>query len=155
MERLSALISCLLLTVGASSAQTDFVKPVERLLPQWLTGLIAVVGFLFLTFVLFLVNRAWCDKSDRSTSAEAVIENDIMTEENTYETSMDLVRRKSGESETGNTYQTTLDLVRRKSGESETGNTYQTTLDLVRNKDEVNTFYNQGFDSYEEKVTSM
>lgn len=35
----------------------------ERALPQWLTGLVAVTGFLFLTFIAFLVNRAWCGTS--------------------------------------------------------------------------------------------
>lgn len=38
----------------------------ERVLPQWLTGIIAVSIFLFLVFVTFLVNRAWCGKSSRS-----------------------------------------------------------------------------------------
>uniref|UniRef100_A0A665VJ65 Uncharacterized protein n=1 Tax=Echeneis naucrates TaxID=173247 RepID=A0A665VJ65_ECHNA len=33
----------------------------ERVLPQWLTGIIAVVGFLFLAFVIFLVKKAWCE----------------------------------------------------------------------------------------------
>uniref|UniRef100_A0A3Q3FH55 Uncharacterized protein n=1 Tax=Labrus bergylta TaxID=56723 RepID=A0A3Q3FH55_9LABR len=73
-------------------------QPSERLLPQWLTGIIALVGFLFLTFVVFLMKKAWCDESGRSShelftclcrkksSAEAV------TEENSYETSLDLVR---------------------------------------------------------------
>uniref|UniRef100_A0A8K9UZ67 Uncharacterized protein n=1 Tax=Oncorhynchus mykiss TaxID=8022 RepID=A0A8K9UZ67_ONCMY len=32
---------------------------VDRTLPQWLTGIIAVVVFLFLIFVAFLVNKAW------------------------------------------------------------------------------------------------
>uniref|UniRef100_A0A3B5KA63 Uncharacterized protein n=1 Tax=Takifugu rubripes TaxID=31033 RepID=A0A3B5KA63_TAKRU len=35
----------------------------ERALPQWLTGIIAVAGFLLLAFVALLVNRAWCGKS--------------------------------------------------------------------------------------------
>lgn len=38
----------------------------ERVLPQWLTGIIAVSIFLFLAFVTFLVNRAWCRESSRS-----------------------------------------------------------------------------------------
>ncbi|KAG7277520.1 hypothetical protein CRUP_030682 [Coryphaenoides rupestris] len=36
----------------------------QRLLPQWLTGLLAVAGFLFLSFVAFLVNKAWLVPSD-------------------------------------------------------------------------------------------
>lgn len=38
----------------------------ERLLPQWLTGIIAVSIFLFLVFVGVLVNKAWCEESSRS-----------------------------------------------------------------------------------------
>lgn len=41
----------------------------ERPLPQWLTGIIAVCGFLFLVFVSFLVNRAWCGGSSRFVNA--------------------------------------------------------------------------------------
>ncbi|KAM7011932.1 PDZK1-interacting protein 1 [Tautogolabrus adspersus] len=136
MEKLGALISCLLMTVGAVTAQT--VQPSERLLPQWLTGIIALVGFLFLTFVVFLVKKAWCGESGRrKSSAEAVTENDlVMTEENVYETSLDLVRRKTEE-------------------ESETENTYDITLDLVRNKDDMNAFNNHAFENTEDKVTSM
>ncbi|CAJ1059602.1 PDZK1-interacting protein 1 isoform X3 [Xyrichtys novacula] len=138
MERLCVLTSCLLLTVGASTAGTDAVKPIQRPLPQWLTGLIAVAGFLFLTFVVVLVKKAWCDKPDRrESSAEGARGNDtVMTEENSYETTLDLSRRNA-------------------SKDSERDQTYETTLDLVRNKDEVNAHYNQGFDISEEKVTSM
>uniref|UniRef100_A0A8C7WTF8 Uncharacterized protein n=1 Tax=Oryzias sinensis TaxID=183150 RepID=A0A8C7WTF8_9TELE len=35
----------------------------SRLLPQWLTGLIAVSGFLLLTFIAFVVKKVWCEKS--------------------------------------------------------------------------------------------
>lgn len=38
----------------------------ERLLPQWLTGIIAVSIFLFLSFVVFLVKKAWCEEPSRS-----------------------------------------------------------------------------------------
>lgn len=37
----------------------------ERALPQWLTGIIAVAGFLFLGFIVFLVNKAWCGGQKR------------------------------------------------------------------------------------------
>lgn len=36
---------------------------VEQGLPNWLTGIIAVAVFLFLAFVAFLVNKAWCEDS--------------------------------------------------------------------------------------------
>uniref|UniRef100_A0A3B4VEI2 PDZK1-interacting protein 1-like n=1 Tax=Seriola dumerili TaxID=41447 RepID=A0A3B4VEI2_SERDU len=63
MGKPSAVISCLLLIAGAVTAQTGIN---ERLLPQWLTGIIAVAAFLFLTFVSFLVKKAWCEESSRS-----------------------------------------------------------------------------------------
>lgn len=44
-----------------------------RVLPQWLTGIIAVSIFLFLVFVTFLVNRAWCGKSSRSVRWSNVV----------------------------------------------------------------------------------
>ncbi|KAI5227060.1 small integral membrane protein 24 [Manis pentadactyla] len=34
----------------------------ERHLKPWLVGLAAVVGFLFIVFVLMLANRIWCSK---------------------------------------------------------------------------------------------
>uniref|UniRef100_A0A3P9K7H6 Uncharacterized protein n=1 Tax=Oryzias latipes TaxID=8090 RepID=A0A3P9K7H6_ORYLA len=40
--------------------------PKQRLLPQWLTGIIAVSGFLLLTFIAFVVKKVWCEKSSRS-----------------------------------------------------------------------------------------
>uniref|UniRef100_A0A3B4G6L7 Uncharacterized protein n=1 Tax=Pundamilia nyererei TaxID=303518 RepID=A0A3B4G6L7_9CICH len=38
----------------------------ERALPQWLTGIIAVCGFLFLAFVVILAKKAWCENPSRS-----------------------------------------------------------------------------------------
>uniref|UniRef100_A0A8D2DWN4 Small integral membrane protein 24 n=1 Tax=Sciurus vulgaris TaxID=55149 RepID=A0A8D2DWN4_SCIVU len=35
----------------------------ERHLKPWLVGLAAVVGFLFLVFLLMLANRVWCSKA--------------------------------------------------------------------------------------------
>ncbi|XP_060890062.1 PDZK1-interacting protein 1 [Labrus mixtus] len=135
MEKLGVVISCLLMTVGGVTAQT--VQPSERLLPQWLTGIIALVGFLFLTFVVFLMKKAWCDESGRKkSSAEAVTGNDFVSTEES--TSLDLVRRKT----------------EMRQEESETENIYEITLDLVRN-DDRNAFNNHAFENTEEKVTSM
>ncbi|KAL7855205.1 hypothetical protein SRHO_G00173950 [Serrasalmus rhombeus] len=55
----------LLLTLGAVSAQGEAA---QRALPNWLTGIVAVAVFLFLVFVAFLVNKAWCETP--STSQE-------------------------------------------------------------------------------------
>ncbi|KAK2835074.1 hypothetical protein Q5P01_015558 [Channa striata] len=98
MEKLAALVSCWLLVVGAVTAQTAQTQISERPLPQWLTGIIAVTGFLFLTFVGFLVKKAWCEESSRSrggkiedsgTNTDFVISNG-----NPYETGLDMVRSK-------------------------------------------------------------
>ncbi|XP_029284675.1 PDZK1-interacting protein 1 isoform X2 [Cottoperca gobio] len=91
-----AAISCLLLSVGAVTAQTAQSQMSERALPQWLTGIIAVSGFLFLSFVGFLVKKAWCEKHNRiKTTVESVRENDyVITDENTYETSLDMVSKE-------------------------------------------------------------
>ncbi|XP_054452684.1 PDZK1-interacting protein 1 isoform X2 [Anoplopoma fimbria] len=92
MGKLWAVISCLLLSVGAVTAQG--AQNSKRLLPQWLTGLIAVSGFLFLIFVIFLVKKAWFEEPKRKkTSVESVIENEYV-DGNTYETELDMVRSK-------------------------------------------------------------
>ncbi|XP_070688801.1 PDZK1-interacting protein 1 [Pempheris klunzingeri] len=136
MGKLCAVTSCLLLAVGAVTAQTAQNQS-ERLLPQWLTGIIAVVGFLFLTFVGFLVKKAWCEEPSRRK--ETVRENDfIETNDNNYETSLD------------------LDQVRRKRTESvREDNTYETHLDLVRSKEHENAYDNLVTDVPEEKATAM
>uniref|UniRef100_A0A8C4SCI0 Uncharacterized protein n=1 Tax=Erpetoichthys calabaricus TaxID=27687 RepID=A0A8C4SCI0_ERPCA len=33
----------------------------QRAIPPWLTGIIAVVVFLFLVFIVFIVNKMWCE----------------------------------------------------------------------------------------------
>ncbi|XP_044216743.1 PDZK1-interacting protein 1 [Thunnus albacares] len=93
MGKLSAVICCLLLTVRAATAQT--AQP-ERLLPQWLTGIIAVAGFLFLSFVGLLVKKAWCEEPRRREGdVELVNDNEFtMTDSVTYDTNLDVVRSK-------------------------------------------------------------
>ncbi|KAM6939369.1 PDZK1-interacting protein 1 isoform 1-T2 [Lycodopsis pacificus] len=100
MGKLCTVISSLLLSVGAVTAQGAQTQMSERLVPQWLTGLIAVTGFLFLAFVGVLVKKAWCEEPSRKkTSVELVGDNEFVNE-NTYETSLDMVRSK----EDNNTY---------------------------------------------------
>ncbi|XP_034035220.1 small integral membrane protein 24-like [Thalassophryne amazonica] len=89
MGKVSAVFSCLLLTFGGVTSQTAD----GRALPQWLTGIIAVVGFLFLTFIAFLVNKAWCAGS--RTSEEAVMDmedishNAVRSKDSVYNTVID------------------------------------------------------------------
>ncbi|XP_066199668.1 small integral membrane protein 24 isoform X2 [Saccopteryx leptura] len=58
METLETLLllSALLLSPAAAQQAT------ERRLKPWLRGLAAVVGFLFIVFLLLLANRIWCSK---------------------------------------------------------------------------------------------
>ncbi|KAM7387823.1 hypothetical protein PAMP_024036 [Pampus punctatissimus] len=87
MEKLSAVIFCLFLTVRAVTAQ----KAQSEGLPQWLTGIIAVIGFLFLCFVSLLVKKAWCEEpSGRETTRGRVNESEL----NIYDTNMDMTRIK-------------------------------------------------------------
>ncbi|XP_026178911.1 PDZK1-interacting protein 1 isoform X2 [Mastacembelus armatus] len=97
-----AVISSLLMMVGAVMAQTAQTNVSERLLPQWLTGIIAVVAFLFLTFVSFLVKKAWCDESSggRSAAKAEGVNECATSNENSYEISLDMVRSKDN----GNVY---------------------------------------------------
>ncbi|RXN20448.1 PDZK1-interacting 1 [Labeo rohita] len=76
----------LLLTLGLVAAQAE--KAGEAL-PNWLTGIIAVGVFLFLIFIAFLVNKAWCEDASKP---EAVHNEYAMTNGSTRETSLDAVR---------------------------------------------------------------
>ncbi|KAG7514431.1 hypothetical protein JOB18_033666 [Solea senegalensis] len=146
MKKISALTSCLLLIIGAVTAQTAEPEVGGRPLPQWLTGLLALAGFLFLTFVAFLVKAAWCgDTNKLRTSVESATDNDyVINDTNTYDTTLDEVRSKDRSA-----YDTTLDAVRSKDRSA-----YDTTLDAVR--DDRNAYDNLGIDddTYE-RVTSM
>ncbi|XP_051763548.1 PDZK1-interacting protein 1 [Ctenopharyngodon idella] len=81
----------LLLTLGLVAAQTE---KAEQALPNWLTGIIAVGVFLFLVFITFLVNKAWCETPSKP---EAVIPTEYaMTNGSTREISLDAVRSSDG-----------------------------------------------------------
>lgn len=58
METLETLLVLGALFFFPAEAQ----QATERRLKPWLTGLAAVVGFLFIVFVLLLANRIWCSK---------------------------------------------------------------------------------------------
>ncbi|CAB1419281.1 unnamed protein product [Pleuronectes platessa] len=92
MDKVSQKISSLLLIVGAVTAQTGQHRADERLLPQWLTGIIAVAAFLFLSFVALLVKKAWFEKST-GTKSERESEL-VLTNEHTSVPSRDVVRSK-------------------------------------------------------------
>ncbi|XP_012728146.2 PDZK1-interacting protein 1 isoform X2 [Fundulus heteroclitus] len=136
MGSVSELASCLLLLLlGAVTAQTGQPPHYERLLPQWLTGIIAVCSFLILTFVGFLVKKVWCEKSSDSVGRDPRMES---VRENQYEDT--------------NPYDRTLDNLRPRTSED---NKYETRLDILRNRDGSNIYDNCIFDSSEDKSTAM
>nr|XP_044991122.1 small integral membrane protein 24 [Jaculus jaculus] len=58
MDTLGTLLLLGALLLSPAEAQ----QATERRLKPWLVGLAAVVGFLFIVFVLMLANRIWCSK---------------------------------------------------------------------------------------------
>ncbi|XP_062252023.1 PDZK1-interacting protein 1 [Platichthys flesus] len=92
MDKVSQMISSWLLIVGAVTAQTAQNRSDERLLPQWLTGIIAVAAFLFLSFVVLLVKKAWFEKSMGTRSKrESEL---VLTNRDTCVPGRDVVRSK-------------------------------------------------------------
>ncbi|XP_076880919.1 PDZK1-interacting protein 1 [Brachyhypopomus gauderio] len=92
MGKVVTVLQWLLLTVGAVTAQAVRPEPTQGL-PNWLTGIIAVAVFLFLVFVAFIVNKAWCeDSSSHELNTEVTINEYAMTNGASYDTSLDTVR---------------------------------------------------------------
>ncbi|KAI1891913.1 hypothetical protein AGOR_G00148610 [Albula goreensis] len=93
MREAATVCLWLLLTLETVSAQQ-----VTRPLPNWLTGIIAVVVFLVLAFVAFLVNKVWCETSSQESKTEPVKTNDPPTTNgNHYEMTIDMVRSSDHE----------------------------------------------------------
>ncbi|KAJ8395505.1 hypothetical protein AAFF_G00032390 [Aldrovandia affinis] len=95
MSKAAAGFLWVLFTLDTVSAQQGTST---RALPNWLTGIIAVVVFLFLVFIAFLVNRAWCSKPSQESKAEWVKTSDYpMANGTQYDTSLDAVRTSDHE----------------------------------------------------------
>uniref|UniRef100_A0ABI8AQ00 Small integral membrane protein 24 n=1 Tax=Felis catus TaxID=9685 RepID=A0ABI8AQ00_FELCA len=58
------LLSALLLSPAEAQEgrAVPWTRAAQRHLKPWLVGLAAVVGFLFIVFLLMLANRIWCSK---------------------------------------------------------------------------------------------
>uniref|UniRef100_A0A5F8G7Q5 deoxyhypusine monooxygenase n=1 Tax=Monodelphis domestica TaxID=13616 RepID=A0A5F8G7Q5_MONDO len=67
-ERYRAMFA--LRNAGGKEAALALAEVIERRLQPWLMGLTAVVGFLFIVFVLMLVNRLWCSKKRNNEDEE-------------------------------------------------------------------------------------
>ncbi|XP_020020277.1 small integral membrane protein 24 isoform X3 [Castor canadensis] len=76
MDTLGTLLVLGALLLSPAEAQ----QATERHLKPWLVGLIAVVSFLFIVFVLMLANRIWCSK-ERAEDEEVA----VRMEPNPYE----------------------------------------------------------------------
>ncbi|XP_012624778.1 small integral membrane protein 24 [Microcebus murinus] len=59
METLGTVLVLGVLLLSPVEAQ----QVTERRLKPWLVGLAAVVGFLFIVYLLMLANRVWCSKA--------------------------------------------------------------------------------------------
>ncbi|XP_032108193.1 small integral membrane protein 24 [Sapajus apella] len=77
MEILGSLLVLEFLLLSPAEAQ----QTTERRLKPWLVGLAAVVGFLFIVYVVLLANRVWCSK----VRAEDEEEVTFRTESNIYQ----------------------------------------------------------------------
>ncbi|XP_054983817.1 small integral membrane protein 24 [Sorex araneus] len=65
------LLLVVLLLTPAEASQVVRMKP-------WLVGLTAVVGFLFIVFILMLINRLWCSKERPEAEEESMFEESVM-----------------------------------------------------------------------------
>ncbi|CAL8252018.1 unnamed protein product [Merluccius merluccius] len=72
--KLWCVLVCVMLLEGDVVQTQSDQGGQQRLLPQWLTGVLAVAGFLFLSFVGFLVNKAWCQNARLVPSDDPVME---------------------------------------------------------------------------------
>ncbi|XP_028668314.1 PDZK1-interacting protein 1 [Erpetoichthys calabaricus] len=69
-KTVATLLLLLAFFVRTAVAQTDKVSA-QRAIPPWLTGIIAVVVFLFLVFIVFIVNKMWCEGTSVEEPAES------------------------------------------------------------------------------------
>ncbi|XP_028855681.1 PDZK1-interacting protein 1 [Denticeps clupeoides] len=94
MGKVTIALSQIVLILGLAAAQAGTTE-VERALPSWLMGIIAVVVFLFLVFVAFLANKAWCEEPSHETKAGSPEACDYaMTNGSTYDGAMEAVRSR-------------------------------------------------------------
>ncbi|CAM9777728.1 unnamed protein product [Lampetra planeri] len=74
-----------------------------RVLPPWLQGLVAVIGFLFLVFVIFIVNKVWDDVyADvvADVAVEVAVEGTARRHAEQHSTSNDVGQHKAFENAT-------------------------------------------------------
>ncbi|XP_013883630.1 PDZK1-interacting protein 1 [Austrofundulus limnaeus] len=134
MENRSVLILCLLLLIGAVMGQSAPPRSSERLMPQWLTGIIAVSSFLLIVFIGFVVKKMWCEKSSGMKQNQESMRSNVHEDGNVYDTNMDSLRRPNNRNprkehtneSCDDIYDTNLDDLRMKSNKSKKENIYET-----------------------------
>ncbi|XP_063056191.1 PDZK1-interacting protein 1 [Engraulis encrasicolus] len=94
MGKIIPAFSLLLVMLGVVSAQTDGV---QRGIPNWLTGILAVAVFLFLVFVAFIVNKAWCTERRPDNEMAETSTDYGMTNGCTYDTVINVARTDEDE----------------------------------------------------------
>nr|XP_058916090.1 small integral membrane protein 24-like [Kogia breviceps] len=72
MGTLETLLLLSALLLSPAEAQ----QALQRHLKPWLVGLAAVVGFLFVIFILMLANRIWCSKERAEDEEESAFRMD-------------------------------------------------------------------------------
>ncbi|XP_060227158.1 small integral membrane protein 24 [Meriones unguiculatus] len=118
---MDTLGSLLLLLAAMLLAPAEAQQASERRLKPWLVGLAAVVGFLFIVFVLMLVNRVWCSKA-RAEDEEIAVRMEHIVSQNMESSKEDKKKqkkqkaeRKEGQSNAG------LELEEKESSDDERG----------------------------------
>ncbi|XP_037530359.1 PDZK1-interacting protein 1 [Nematolebias whitei] len=162
----SVLMFSLLLLIGTVMAQSASAYS-ERLLPQWLTGIIAVSSFLILTFIGFMVKKMWCEKSSGTDPSVESVRPNKNVESNLYETKLEVLGSNSVQSNNENhyepcdEYETSLNVLRSNSVQSNNENhyepcdEYETSLNVLRSHSRRNVYDNRAIDRTEDKATSM
>ncbi|XP_050995851.1 small integral membrane protein 24 [Acomys russatus] len=89
MDTLGRLLLLATLLLAPAEAQQE----TERRLKPWLVGLAAVVGFLFIVFILMLVNRVWCSKA-RGEDEEATVRMEHIASQNMASSKTDKKKQK-------------------------------------------------------------
>ena len=115
MDTLGRLL--LLATLFLTPAEAQQAS--ERRLKPWLVGLAAVVGFLFIVFILMLANRVWCAKG-RAEDEEATFRMEHIMNENSQPSKADKKQKKKVDRKGGQSNEA-LELEEKESSDEERG----------------------------------
>ncbi|XP_008835249.1 small integral membrane protein 24 [Nannospalax galili] len=117
MDTLGTLLLLAAMLLSPAEAQ----QASERRLKPWLVGLAAVVGFLFIVFVLMLVNRVWCSKvrAEDEEATHSMQPNVYQDVDPSKKDKMEKKKKKKGDGKAGESNQG-LELEEKGSSDDET-----------------------------------